>query len=197
MDYTSGVMPLTRVHKPPFTIEAPGYQKVPGETIPRRHPRAKNGLLNKPADDVHTVFDIVRRSARVYPNHHAVGSRKLVKLHRDVKKIKKNVDGKVQDVDKEWQFFELTAFSFLTYKEYETLVLQLGSGLRKIGLTSDNKLHIFATTRSARCPLRAPCPLLLTETPGPQRAMDLHVPRLRLPVHLHRHRLRHPRRERR
>ncbi|PNY28678.1 Long-chain-fatty-acid-CoA ligase 1 [Tolypocladium capitatum] len=146
MDYTSGIMPLTQVHRPPFTVEAPGYEKVPGETIPRRHPRAKDGLLNRPADDVHTVFDIVRRSARIYPNHQAVGSRKLVKLHKEIKKIKKNVNGEVHEVDKEWQFFELTKYSFLTYKEYETLVLQVGSGLRKIGLTPEHRLHIFAGT---------------------------------------------------
>ncbi|PHH90773.1 hypothetical protein CDD83_2702 [Cordyceps sp. RAO-2017] len=144
--YRTGMMPLSQVHKPPFTIESPGYEKVPGETIPRRHPRAKNGLLNRPSDDVHTVFDIVRRSARIYPNHEAVGSRKLIKLHRELKKMKKNVDGEVQEVEKEWQFFELTKFSFMTYKDYETLVLQIGSGLRKIGLSSDNKLHLFATT---------------------------------------------------
>ncbi|UNI18358.1 Long-chain-fatty-acid--CoA ligase [Purpureocillium takamizusanense] len=146
MDYTSGIMPLTQVHKPPFTVEAPGYEKVPGETIPRRHPRAKNGLLNRPADDVATVFDLIRRSARVYPNHNAVGSRKLIKLHRETKKVKKNVDGEIREVDKEWQFFELSPFSFLTYKDYEARVLQLGAGLRKIGLTSENKLHIFAAT---------------------------------------------------
>ncbi|KAF4504801.1 hypothetical protein G6O67_008209 [Ophiocordyceps sinensis] len=146
MDYSTGVMPLNPVHKPPFTIEAPGYEKVPGETIPRRHPRAKNGLINSPAPDVTTVFDIVRRSACNFPNHQAVGSRKLVKLHKELKKIKKTVDGQVHEVDKEWQFFELTKYSFLTYKEYETLVLQIGSGLRKIGLTSDHKLHLFATT---------------------------------------------------
>lgn len=147
MDYTSGIMPLTQVHKPPFTIEATGYEKVEGETIPRRHPRAKDGLINRPADDVNTVFDIVRRSARIYPNHHAVGSRKLIKLHKETKKIKKNIDGQIKEVDKEWQFFELSKFSFLTYKEYEQLVLQLGSGLRKIGLGPEQKLHLFGTTR--------------------------------------------------
>ncbi|KYK55007.1 Long-chain acyl-CoA synthetase [Drechmeria coniospora] len=146
MDYKSCQMPLNPVHKPPFTIEAPDHKKVPGETIPRRHPAAKDGLLTTPADDVHTVFDIVTRSARVFPNHEAVGSRKLVQVHKETKKIKKNVGGEVQEVDKEWQFFELTPYTFITYKEYESLVLQLGSGLRKLGLTSDDKLHIFAST---------------------------------------------------
>ncbi|KJZ71152.1 hypothetical protein HIM_09451 [Hirsutella minnesotensis 3608] len=146
MDHMTGIMPLAQVHKPPFTIESPGYKPVPGETIPRRHPRAKGGLLNRPADDVKTVFDIVRRSAKKYPNHKSVGARKLIKLHREMKKIKKTVDGQVQEVEKEWQLFELSPFTFLTYKEYETLVLQLGSGLRKIGLTPEHRLHLFATT---------------------------------------------------
>lgn len=142
-------MPLHQVHKPPFTVEAEGFEKVPGETIPRRHPRAKNGLINSPADGVHTVFDIIQRSARIYPNHTAVGARKLVKMHKETKKVPKNVDGIVKEVDKEWQFFELTKFSYLTYKEYEQLILQLGSGLRNLGLNKGDKIHLFAATRFA------------------------------------------------
>lgn len=147
MDYTNGIMPLHQVHKPPFTIEAPGYDKKPGETIPRRHPRAKDGLLNTPADGVHTVWDILKRSAEVYPNHQAVGSRKLIKLHKQMKKIQKNIDGQVKEIEKEWQYFELTKFSYYTYKEYEELAHQVGSGLRKLGMTKDHKLHLFGTTR--------------------------------------------------
>ncbi|KAK2923380.1 ANL, N-terminal domain [Fusarium oxysporum f. sp. vasinfectum] len=146
MDYTSGPIPLNLVHKPPFTIEAPGYEKVPGETVPRRHPRAKDGLINRPANDIHTVFDIVRRSARVYPNHRAVGSRKLVKLHKERRKVQKNVDGEIKELEKEWQLFELSKFSYLTFKEYEQLVLQVGCGLRKLGLTPKHKLHLFGAT---------------------------------------------------
>lgn len=156
-DYTKGIMPLTQVHRPPFTVQAPGVEKIPGETIPRRHPRAKNGLLNKPAKDVSTVFDIVRRSARVYPNNNAVGSRKLVKVHKETKKVKKTVDGEVREVDKEWQFFELSKYTFLNYKQYEELVLEVGSGLRHYGLSSADKLHLFATTSAAWSSLSHAC----------------------------------------
>ncbi|KPM42969.1 Long-chain-fatty-acid--CoA ligase 1 [Neonectria ditissima] len=146
MDYHTEILPLKQLQKPPFTIESPGYEKVPGETIPRRHPQAKDGLIDRPADDVYTVFDIVRRGARLYPTKHAAGSRKLVKLHKSTKKIQKNVDGQITEVEKEWQFFELSEYSFLTYKEYETLVLQVGSGLRKLGLSPEHKLHLYGTT---------------------------------------------------
>ncbi|KAL6916818.1 hypothetical protein FSST1_008313 [Fusarium sambucinum] len=146
MAHTTGVTPLYQVHKPPFTIETPGYEKKPGETIPRRHPQARDGLVERPADDVHTVFDIVRRSARLYPDHRAVGWRKLIKLHKETTQVEKKVDGKIQLVDKEWAFFELSPFSFYTYKEYEQHCLQLGSGLRKLGMEPGNKLFFFASS---------------------------------------------------
>ncbi|KAI9151864.1 Long-chain acyl-CoA synthetases & Acyl-protein synthetase [Paramyrothecium foliicola] len=145
-DHKSGIMPLHQVEKPPYTVEAPGYEKVPGETIPRRHPKAKDGLIDTPAEGVNTVYDLVRRSARLYPNHNAVGARKLVKLHKETKKVQKNVDGEIREVDKEWQFFELTPYTYLTYKQYEDRIHHLGSGLRKIGLSSEKKLHFYATT---------------------------------------------------
>ncbi|KAF5007859.1 hypothetical protein FDECE_5774 [Fusarium decemcellulare] len=146
MAYTSGVAPLYQVNKPPFTIEAPGYHKKPNETIPRRHPKARDGLIDRPAEDVYTVFDIVRRSARLYGDRNAVGSRKLIKLHKEIQKVEKEVDGQTKQIDKEWSFFELSNYSFLTYKEYETLCLEIGSGLRKLGLTQQDKMFLFGTT---------------------------------------------------
>ncbi len=152
MAYKEGVTPLRMVQKPPFSIEAPGAKPVAGETIPRRHPKARDGLLTRPAPEVDTVFALVKRSAEKYPNEAAVGSRRLVKTHKEVKKVSKMVDGVAHQVDKEWTYFELTPYSYLTHAEYFTLVLQLGSGLRKLGLTSYDKLHIFASTRSAPPP---------------------------------------------
>ncbi|KAI8394957.1 hypothetical protein FOFC_21670 [Fusarium oxysporum] len=136
MDYSSGPIPLNRVHKPPFTIEAPGYAKVPRETVPRRHPRAKDGLINRPVNDIHTVFDIVRRSARVYPNHRAVGSRELVKLHKERRKVQKNVDGEIQELEKEWQLFELSKFSYLTFKDLSWISMSHGCASQSITIVT-------------------------------------------------------------
>lgn len=147
MAYKTGIMPLHQVHKPPFTVDAPGYTKVPGETIPRRHAKHRDELLTSPAEGVETVLDIIRRSARLYPGNKAIGYRKLVKLHKETKTIKKNVDGQVKEVSKEWQFFELTPYSYVTYKDYEKLIAELGSGLRQLGLESGKRLFLFGTTR--------------------------------------------------
>ncbi|KAF5026605.1 hypothetical protein F66182_1331 [Fusarium sp. NRRL 66182] len=151
MAYTTGIMPLRQVHKPPFTVEAPDYPKVAGETIPRRHVKYKDGLINSPAEGVHTVFDIIQRSARLYPDNHAVGYRKLVKLHKETKRYQKKVDGETREVEKDWQYSELTPFSFITYKDYEQLILKLGCGLRRLGLGQDKKLFLSGTTRQGAC----------------------------------------------
>lgn len=141
-----GNVPLHFVQKPPFTVEDPNAQPVPGETIPRRHPKAKNGLITHPAPEVNTTLDLLTRTVELYGNERAIGSRKLIDLHKEVKKVPKVVDGETVMVDKEWQYFELAPYSYITYGEYFAIVKQIGAGLRKLGLEPKDRLHIFATT---------------------------------------------------
>ncbi|RDW60039.1 long-chain-fatty-acid-CoA ligase-like protein [Coleophoma crateriformis] len=131
---------------PPFTVEVPGAVKVEGETIPRRNARSPNALRSTPEAGVNTVFDILTRSAKKFGDSQAVGWRKLIKKHEEVKKVKKMVDGVVTDVDKKWLFFEMSGYHFLTFVEYERLALQLGCGFRKLGLVKEDRVHIYATT---------------------------------------------------
>lgn len=135
------------VKKGPFSVEAPGYEAVEGETIPRRHPEAKDGLILRPSDDVATTFDNLRRSSRLFGNSKAVASRRLIKTHIENKKVKKVIDGVEKEVDKQWSYFELSGYSYKTFSEYEQLCLQLGSGLRSLGLEKNSKIHLYGATR--------------------------------------------------
>ncbi|AEO64021.1 uncharacterized protein THITE_2109696 [Thermothielavioides terrestris NRRL 8126] len=144
--YLTGPTPLYKVQKPPYTIEAPGVQPVEGETIPRRHPKAKDGLVERPAPGVNTTFDLLKRSAEHYGNEPAIGSRKLIRTHKEKKKVPKVIDGRSTEVEKEWTYYELSNYSYLTYREYFEQVLQVGAGLRKLGLSPKDRLHMFATT---------------------------------------------------
>jgi len=128
--------------KPPFSLEAPGYKPVKGETIPRRNPATVNGLIEKPEEGVETIFDIIRSSSEKYGNAKALGSRKLVKTHQEVKKVKKIIDGQEQEVDKKWTYFELSEYSYMSFTEYEQLILQVGAGLRKMVSTPSSGFSI-------------------------------------------------------
>jgi long-chain acyl-CoA synthetase len=135
------------VKKGPFSVEAPGYEPVEGETIPRRHPAAKDGLILRPSEDVATTYDNFRRSARLFGNNKAVATRKLIKVHVENKKIKKVIDGVEQEVDKNWSYFEKSGYVFKSFLEYEQLCLQLGAGLRNLGLEKDGRIHLYGATR--------------------------------------------------
>lgn len=134
------------VHKPPFSLEAPGYEHVDGETIPRRNVHTVNKLATTPSPDIATLYDIVKTSSAKYGNAKALGSRKLLNTHQEIKKVKKIIDGQEQEVDKKWTYFELSGYSYVSFTEYEKLILQLGCGLRMLGLEKDDRLHIFAAT---------------------------------------------------
>jgi len=150
--YATGPLPLRLIQKPPFTVEVPDSIAEPGETKPRRNPAAKDGLIDRPAPDVDTVFALVKRAAEKYGERPAVGTRRLVQTHKEVKKVTRVVDGKAQEVDKEWTVLELSDYSYLTWTEYFQSVLDVGSGLRQLGLTVHDRTHIFASTRSVGRP---------------------------------------------
>ncbi|KAI1805352.1 long-chain-fatty-acid-CoA ligase [Daldinia bambusicola] len=141
-----GVLPLYRVQKPPYMVESPGAEEVEGETKPFRHIKAKDGLITRPESHIATTYDILIESAKKYGDKAAIGSRKLIKTHTETKKVPKVVDGVKTEVDKEWTYFELTPYTFLTYNEYKTRALNVGAGLKKLGLETGDVLHIFATT---------------------------------------------------
>ena len=131
----------------PFTVEASGYKPAKGETIPRRHPKAKDKLITTPSDKVKTIFDILTHSADKFGNAKAIGSRKLLKTHTETKKVKKTVDGETKEVDKNWTYFELSGYSYISFIEYKQLCLQVGCGLRKLGMVAGDRVHLFAASR--------------------------------------------------
>lgn len=135
------------ITSPPFSVEVPGYEQIQGETIPRRHPAAKDKLTDTPSDDVRTIFDILKRSADKFGNAKALGSRRLIKTHHETKKVKKTVDGVIKEVDKSWTYFELSEYNYISFVEYEKMALEVGAGLRKLGLVKGDRVHLFAGTR--------------------------------------------------
>jgi long-chain acyl-CoA synthetase len=133
--------------KPPFSVPVPGVEHRDGETVPRRHVLAKDGLITRPAPDVRTTYDIMRRGAAVFGNAKAVGTRRLLHTHVENKKVKKFVDGHEQEVEKKWTYFELSPYSYKSFVEYEQLALQIGAGLRKLGVEKNGRIHLYGATR--------------------------------------------------
>lgn len=133
--------------KPPFSFEVPGVEKVPGETVPRRNIRCKDGLITQPDPSVRTAYDIVSYAASKFGNARCIGTRTVLDVHKEKKMVKKIVDGKETEVRKEWSYFELSPYKFLSFVEFQQLVGTLGAGLKKIGLAKGDKIHLYGATR--------------------------------------------------
>ncbi|EUC48664.1 hypothetical protein COCMIDRAFT_23635 [Bipolaris oryzae ATCC 44560] len=141
------LMPQAKTYRTgPYTCEVPNAPKVDGETVPRRNNAAKDGLIMKPHDDVSTLYDILRHSAAKFGNAKAVGARRIVNVHEETKKVKKMVDGKEQEVDKKWQYFELSPYKYKSFVEFEQMALSVGSALKSLGFEPQDRLHLFAAT---------------------------------------------------
>ncbi|KAI5292874.1 long-chain fatty acid-CoA ligase [Ascosphaera acerosa] len=108
----------------------------------------KGRLIAVPEPDpsIRTIYDVVQFGVRTYGNAKCMAYRDLIKVHKESKKVPKVVDGKEELVDKEWTFFELSPYKWLTYYEYEQLMLQVGSALRRMGLEPGDRVHLYAST---------------------------------------------------
>ncbi|KAJ9659853.1 long-chain fatty acid-CoA ligase [Neophaeococcomyces mojaviensis] len=132
--------------KGPFSVDASGYEVKKGETIPRRNRHARDELIAKPSAEVSTIYENFRRAAAKFGNAKAIGTRRIVKTHVENKKVKKMIDGKEQEVDKKWTYFELSGYEYMSFVEYEQLALAAASGLRNLGLQKDDKMHLYGAT---------------------------------------------------
>ncbi len=137
--FTPSISPL---HKPPFCSPSPGHKQVQGETVPFRNTRVKNQLHYVPEEGIHTVFDLVRRSAKKFGDSKALGSRSKISAHTKLGPTSQTGEGKQET------YYEMSEYKYITYHEYERLVTQLGSGLYKLGLSPQrDKVCIYAQTR--------------------------------------------------
>jgi hypothetical protein len=185
----TGYIQAQQYKKPPFTVEASGYEKKKGETIPRRIPAAKDQLIALPSPDVTTIYENLVRAAKKFGNAKAMGSRKIVKMHTENKKIKKIVDGKEQEVDKKWTYFELSGYEYITYNEYQQMALNAASGLRNLGVQKDDKMHLYGTTRYVHDAAKPSKQIKLISLLI-QRTLAGYVTRCGLPIHTNRNRIR-------
>ena len=135
---------------PPYTTNVAGAEKVEGETLPRRNTRHKDKLWTVPKEGIDTLYAVLRRSSEKFGNAEAIGKRRLIKLHNEITKVKKIIDGKEQEIDKQWQFYEQSGYEFMSYVEFEQLCKNVGSALSSLGLKNPDRVHLFAATHPSR-----------------------------------------------
>lgn len=128
-----------------FTVECGPEQPNGGRA--RRSVYAKEGLTRSPGGNVHTLYDILTHSAKKYPDRKGFGFRKVEKTVSEEKEVTKYINGEEVKQMKTWNFFQMSGYNYLSYKEASRLAHDVGSGLAQIGLKEKSKIEIFSPTK--------------------------------------------------
>ncbi|KAJ3196591.1 long-chain fatty acid-CoA ligase [Irineochytrium annulatum] len=119
---------------------------VPGRGEPRRSVRSPDKIVDRPAPDISTIYDILAKVSKITPNKKIYGQRSVVRTVEEEKEVVKTVAGVEKKEIKKWKFFELSAYSWYTYADVVEMTNNIGSGLRHIGLNPGDKVTLFAST---------------------------------------------------
>ncbi|KAJ3209284.1 long-chain fatty acid-CoA ligase, partial [Dinochytrium kinnereticum] len=123
-----------------------GVPQSPNEGEPRRSIHSPNELASKPSPDVSTIYDILVRSSRLYPNKNILGARSVVRIVEEEKEVVKVVAGVETKELKKWKFFELSKYQWLNFSEVSKFAHDVGAGFRALGLQPKDKVTLFAST---------------------------------------------------
>ncbi|GAA5982741.1 hypothetical protein JCM10908_006767 [Rhodotorula pacifica] len=128
------------------TVEIGDDHLPPGQGRPRRYYKAKDALVHSPAPGIEVIPDLLDHSVKVRPDSPAVGWRDTIKVHKEYKDVKKIIDGQERTEKKEWLYYELTDYRYLTYAELGDLVSQLANALAETGHSRETIFNIYAQT---------------------------------------------------
>lgn len=133
-----------------FQINVPVGESKPGETAPYRMYKVADGAVARPLGTTcTTVYEFIKECADL--NGHdklCMGSRDMLDIHYEKKKVKKLIQGKLVDVEKEWMYYEMSSYDYITFGQLIEKIHTIGRGLRSIGLqpSDTDRMMIFAST---------------------------------------------------
>ena len=143
-------MAAVKTSKPNFfgkgSVEV-GPEPAPGEGRTRRLAITADKLVTQPFEGINTIADVISYAARTHGTKRALGWRDIVDVHEEEKDVKKVVDGKEVTEKKQWKYFQLSDYKYLSYVEVEVAISELGRGIIHLGVGPDHVFNIYSQTR--------------------------------------------------
>lgn len=102
-----------------------GPAALPGEGRARRNYQTPDELVSTPDKDVHSLADILDRSATKFGHKKALGWRDTIRMVKETKQVTKVVGGKTVTEDKDWLYYELSDYNVRRSARLRGLTLTL------------------------------------------------------------------------
>ncbi|KAF7974622.1 hypothetical protein HWV62_11600 [Athelia sp. TMB] len=103
-------------------------------------------LVTQPQEGIETTSDIIDYAARTHGTKDAFGWRDIVEVHTEEKDVKKIIGGKEVTEKKQWQYFQLSDYKYISFVEIQSRVSELARGLVHYGITTENVFNMYAST---------------------------------------------------
>lgn len=103
-------------------------------------------LITQPFEGIDVIPDVIAYAARTHGTREAVGWRTIVSIHEEAKEVKKVVGGKEITEKKNWKYFELSDYQYLSFVEVRERVTELARGLLHYGIQKNDVFNIYAQT---------------------------------------------------
>ena len=131
-----------------WTIEVTKLTETPaGETTIRRNASSPHALTETPHPSIRTIYDLVQFNARRWGDLPCFGTRKVIQVHTEAQSLV-TMKQEVQAVPPETvrTFWELGPYEYRSYNEVAREGLNVGAGLRYLGLAKGDRVNIYADT---------------------------------------------------
>jgi long-chain acyl-CoA synthetase len=130
----------------PVSVEV-GPDAAPGESRARRLRLTADKLTTTPREGLATTWDIINYAANTFKDQPGFGWRDVVDIVEEEKEVTKIVDGKEIKETKKWQFYQLSDYKYLSFREFRDAAAEVAKGLLEVGIEKGEVFNIYARTR--------------------------------------------------
>lgn len=112
----------------------------------RRSFLSPDKLLERPAEGINTMVDLLSASRKRNGAKRMIATREVLRELKEEKVVTKKVEGKDVQETKTWTYFVLSDYSYMTLNEFCDQVTRFGAGLAALGIDHTMRFNIFAST---------------------------------------------------
>ncbi|CCO30150.1 hypothetical protein BN14_04174 [Rhizoctonia solani AG-1 IB] len=105
-----------------------------------------DSLVDRPAEGINIIHDVLQYAARTHGSKQAVGWRNIEKIVEEEKEITKNVGGKQVTEKKVWKYFQLSEYQYWSFVEFRDYCMEAARGLVVLGVEKGKVFNIYAQT---------------------------------------------------
>ncbi|KAJ2277066.1 long-chain fatty acid-CoA ligase [Coemansia sp. RSA 451] len=117
-----------------------------GETPTRRFHTSVDKLVDRADPDITNIYAALLEGQKTRPDAEVLGKREVLGTVSEEKQVQHKVNGKMETVTKNWSYFKLGPYTWMTYNDIVETTTQLGAGFRKLGVEPKGRVAIYAPT---------------------------------------------------